>query len=433
MSPARYDLAIVGGGFSGTALAFALAKTLPSAARIALIERGTAGAGVAYDAAPGMLMNGPARAMSALESEALDLVRYAGCAPDELVERRLYGAYLRDVLRRARETHPGITVVTADVHDIVPASGGYHILGESVAIDARSVVLATGTPPPSRRALPATGPTIYQNPWKVPNAELSGDVAVVGSGLTALDTIAALAENPRIGTVWVISRSGRLPLEERPELRAAAPEALALDAASPLRLLRTLRRAAARDTYDWRSVVDAIRRSTPAIWSAWTPRQRRQFLRHAAPMWSIHRFRAPSATLERARTLEAQGRLRFWRGTIDRVEVETQLGLFLSDGGHISVDAAVNATGPSFTEAFHTQPLLRTLRARRAIAPDELGLGIAIDGDLRALGTYPGLFVIGPATRSRWYEATAIPEIRRQADRLAAYVAATAFESAGAA
>src|SRR5882672_2889090 len=135
-------LVVIGGGFSGAALAIQLLRQPVSAAtRVVVIERGEAiGRGVAYARRDyPYLLNVPASQMSAFADWPLDFVDFAASrgiagAAQAFLPRQLYGEYLSARLESAE--HRRWMVAPADGRDV----------------PAKAVVLATATPPP--RCLP---------------------------------------------------------------------------------------------------------------------------------------------------------------------------------------------------------------------------------------------------------------------------------------
>src|SRR5829696_4315259 len=95
-------IAIVGAGFSGTALAYRLLRSTHAVpTRVVLIERAQRfGPGLAYsNRAAGTTLNVPAARMSIDEARPGDLLEYLHAraipvTPEEFVPRTLYGEYL---------------------------------------------------------------------------------------------------------------------------------------------------------------------------------------------------------------------------------------------------------------------------------------------------------------------------------------------------
>jgi uncharacterized NAD(P)/FAD-binding protein YdhS len=100
------------------------------------------------------------------------------------------------------------------------------------------------------------------------------------------------------------------------------------------------------------------------------------------------------------------------------------------DHGSSSTDLAagrlINCTGPASDITTTADPLLRHLLDPGLARPDPLRLGpdTGARGALRDADGRPAsdLFALGPPMRGRWYETTAIPEIRDQAAALACYL-----------
>ena len=92
----------------------------------------------------------------------------------------------------------------------------------------------------------------------------------------------------------------------------------------------------------------------------------------------------------------------------------------------VFADAVVNCTGPRSDVSRTSDPLLRRLVERGLIAPDPLRLGVDCtpDGEVRDSrgDVVPGLFVVGPPRKGVLWETTAVPEIRVQADAIAATI-----------
>jgi uncharacterized NAD(P)/FAD-binding protein YdhS len=72
---------------------------------------------------------------------------------------------------------------------------------------------------------------------------------------------------------------------------------------------------------------------------------------------------------------------------------------------------------------------MRQLLASGLVRPDPSGFGVEIDTGSRPLGPSgaptPGLYVAGPLAQGRFWEITAVPDIRVQASRIADAVLAT--------
>src|ERR1700689_359528 len=110
-----FTVAIIGGGFSGAALAAQLLRQSPSNTSVVLVERGArVGRGVAYGTPCGQhLLNVPAKNMTAYPDDPEHLLRWArlnhdaNVQPGDFLPRQVYGRYAAFVLQQEVERHPG--------------------------------------------------------------------------------------------------------------------------------------------------------------------------------------------------------------------------------------------------------------------------------------------------------------------------------------
>lgn len=434
------DTAIVGGGASGSAVLLALAQRQDTLSRTMLFDPNPPGPGTAYrDRQPdSLLMNGAARAMSIVPGDDEHLVRRLGGERNALIPRKRYGEYVAQTLALAFAENPNIDYCAAEIVDIA-ARGNSYVLTDRAGTEhvARNVVLGLGNFEPNDAFLPAAARSFagyHGNPWHLDTRNVRGDVVVLGSRLTALDVAAQLEECGFGGSITMISRHGLVPALEDPDVRGLDPESMNLDARSPLALLRSLRSAAREHCAnggDWRAVIDSIREITPAIWAGWDTRERRRFLRHAQSYWAAHRFRVPAQTYQAFKRLEASGQLRVLAGRLTGAGLlgENTLRMTISrpsDELDIHAGTVVNATGPNLDYCNVSHPLVRSALRRGLIRPDALKLGIDVTSELQCISAAgvpaPNLYTLGPAVRGHFYEATALPEIRDHASRVAASI-----------
>lgn len=187
---------------------------------------------------------------------------------------------------------------------------------------------------------------------------------------------------------------------------------------SPLQALQIVRahvREAGTKGIPWQRVFDAVRPIAATIWNGWTLRQRAQFLRHLRTLWDVHRHRMA-------------GRIQGLEQKIGGVRAKVRFRQ--GDVSELNVAAVINCTGPQSDIRRSNQPLLQHLLNRNLVAPDTLGLGLESDDCvLNVNGFEPWLFALGALTRPAWWEITAVPEIRAQAERLARKIASNADET----
>ncbi|HTU83353.1 MAG TPA: FAD/NAD(P)-binding protein [Candidatus Acidoferrales bacterium] len=431
-----YDAIVVGGGLAGTTVIAELAAGAPRNFTALLVDGGEPGPGSAY-ATPSehLYMNGSALAMSAVPGDERHLVRWLRNQPDHAkIPRRLFGRYLRERFYAAVARRPRFHVARAEIVDLLPApGGGFEAIDDGGnRYRARAVVLALGNYPPDDAFLPEAlrhYEGFVGDPWRFDPQGVREDVLVIGSGLTAMDAV-ALLERTAVRRVHVISRHGLVPATDG-HCVEAPPEAPGLRTETPYALLRTLRRAARRHQAaggDWRDVIEAIREMSASIWASWDLRERRRFLRHVQPYWSIHRYRVPEKTAEAFARMERSGRLVRYRGraVAARKREDGRLDVDVRGNGatqSIAVETVVNCTGPNGDYARVRHPLVRNAIARGLLRPDPLRLGLDATPEFRVVDGYgrphETLFALGPPLRGLFYETTAVPETRDQAAAIA--------------
>ncbi len=454
MSRHAPTIVVIGGGFSGAAVAAHLLRR-GKPARIVLANRfGPIGRGVAYGTRfEAHVLNVPAGRMSALPEDPDHFVRWARTRDDAIrsdtfVSRRIYGEYLESLLREAEQHVPRaahlerLVGVARDV-EVRPNGESAEVVFAGARVAAEHVVLALGNYSPAN---PATvGGEFYESDRYVRDPWVRGaleavrpgeSVLLVGTGLTMMDVALDLAARGVRLPLFAVSRHGLLPRAHRTGQASLGSDALppGLDGPprSVARYTRLVRRhAAARAAAgrDWREVIGALRPITPALWMGLTCEERARFLRHLRPWWDIHRHRAAPGTARAIEKMLSAGdlsvraaRILGYRPVANEVEV-TIRPRGASEAGRVHVHRVVNCTGPSSDVRRVGDPLLDALLSRRLLRPDPLALGVetAADGALLDAAGRPSrvLSLVGPLLRADYWEATAVPELRQHAARLA--------------
>jgi uncharacterized NAD(P)/FAD-binding protein YdhS len=304
-----FDVAIVGGGFSGASLAAALLRRSEPQLSAVLIERdGNPGRGVAYGTpCDRHLLNVPAQKMSGLADDPLHFLRWAQknyaatVQPGDYLPRRLYGQYVESILREANESHPGRFEWQRDEAEAIRQVNGeteiYLRSGRNIV--AEKVVLALGNFPPADPNLSGrteASARYVSNPWAANGLDAARHneaVLLVGSGLTSVDVAIALRERGFEGKIHMLSRHGLLPQAHKPADQWAAfwSDESPRTARGMFRLLREQAHEARKQNYDWRAVLDSLRPFAQKIWGSLPLKERRRFLRHLRAYWDVHRHR----------------------------------------------------------------------------------------------------------------------------------------------
>lgn len=436
---------IVGAGFSGALLATHLLRR--TSARVTLLDRsGVFGRGAAYAAMGDVRqLNVRSGRMSAFDDDPDHFVRWLSrripdqADPNGFASRSAYGAYVSDIVREAGAEHPGrLLRRAAEVVALTPGPGCFRVRTQDGRESrADMVVLALGNFPPSSPDQ-ISGyrdfPRYVENPAAPGQLDLIGrndDVAVLGSGLTAVDMLLELDARGWVGKATLISRRGLAPQSHaEAQFAVAAPPPAQL---SLSRQLKAFRDAARRKP--WPELMDELRPHGQVLWSRLTLVERRRFLRHLRPWWDAHRHRiAPEVAAQLAR-LRARGRLSIVAGKVQAVRHgRGKIELTYRPRGEFEVQRLatewlLNCTGPELDPARVTDPFLEQLLDDGVARRDALGLGLNVGLDLRIIDragrAHAKLFAMGPCARGEVWEALAVPDIRVQALSLAKEIART--------
>ncbi|MEH2114618.1 MBL fold metallo-hydrolase [Nostoc sp.] len=268
-------------------------------------------------------------------------------------------------------------------------------------------------------------------------AELEPDAAVllIGTGLTMVDMVVSLHARNHRGKIYAVSRRGLFPLPHqstKPYPAFLTPDTAPKTLRGLLRRIRREMQTAVVQGYNWRSVIDSLRPITQQLWQQLPRVEQKRLLRHATPYWDVHRHRiAPEigkvvqGMLDSGQLTITAGRIQDYQTTPNAVAVtvrqrQTQANQVLQ------VSRVVNCTGVQANYQRSPQSLIANLRTQGLIRPNDIGLGLdtAADGAvLDAQGKRSSLFyTLGTPRKGNLWETIAVPELREQAQILAATV-----------
>jgi uncharacterized NAD(P)/FAD-binding protein YdhS len=447
----RVDIAILGGGFSGTMVAANLLRRATGPLTVAVVERRDAmGRGVAYSTTESChLLNVPAAGMSAWPDEPGHFLAwlkaqpgFEDALPTTFAPRPLYGRYVESVLDEAeRGAAPGVSFVRVRDEAVglaLTPTGARVDLAGSTPLEAGRVVLAIGHFPPADPPVPGAqsfylSARYVAEPWVPGMLDAVGpdeDVLLIGAGLTAIDWALSLAARGHRGHMHLLSRQGRLPHVHVPGLspRPAEPPGAPHTATGLLAWVRGEVRAAEGAGLDWRQAIDGLRPHLQGLWRGLSHAERRRFLRHARPFWEVHRHRMAPEVAGAIARLRDSGQLTLHAGRVTGYEdgpAAVRVSVRQRRGGSASVEVArvVNCTGPEADFRKKRHPLVANLLERGLVRPDALGMGIEVSDDgavLDAQGTPSDtIFALGPVRKGGLWETTAVPELRGQARAIA--------------
>jgi uncharacterized NAD(P)/FAD-binding protein YdhS len=360
-----------------------------------------------------------------------------------LPPRWVYGEYLADTALTAIDAlrAAGWRVDVVNAHVTGYAGNELHTeVGDRVRVD-RAVLAVGGGSPHDHYGLSGTAGFVRE-PYPLANTltEVPPDahVAVIGSGLTAVDVVAALAARGHRGPISLLSRSGMLPfVQQRPtelSLRRLTVDRLAPGLTFE-KLVEWMRAELGADyddfaaelatapTADWlrdqlaavdspnlgrRTLLLAIRTVGPAAWPL-LPERERKWLRdnHFRLINNLSSPMVPHNAAILSGLLDS-GQVRLAPG-VRKIEATTR-GFTVDTGW--DADAVVNAVNPPpYAIPAEAAGLVSTLLAEGVVEPGTLG-------GLRAVPA-GGWHVLGNLAADSMPIATSPPGLAMEAERLA--------------
>ncbi|CAM6111196.1 unnamed protein product [Calypogeia fissa] len=499
-STAIPHIVIIGGGFTGSIAAVQLVRQATIPLRITLINHGSPVArGIAYSSYRAEhLLNVPARNMSALAEDPDHFVNWLTKQSDyaqiniqqlrdEFMPRQLYGGYLQSILMeyvRTPSDDASCSIIRSCSIDLVEGEAvDIQLVGSSRPAEADATVqsdIATATVDPTEKGLVAqvflsngrcldsadkvllaTGnetpadlpgtasstvshhPGWCANPWSDWPSKLppnGATIALLGTGLTAVDAIITLLAKNWTGTIRAISRHGLLPHShfKKDELQSIASVAADFPPANVNLCALTLNDLANMVEqhcerlrglgFSPAILVDKMRPITQKIWQSWPLKDKREFMSRYAARWNILRHRIAPTLHTQIEAAISSGLLKVSAGSIQMVSAcGDKLSIETCDqqGASHKVEASlvVNCTGPQTAFSKTRSYLLRNILRRGLIDPDGLDMGVCVSSDFcatdRKCERSPIFYVIGPLIRGTLWETIAVPELRQQARQVA--------------
>ncbi len=428
----RARVVIVGGGYTGAAVAVQLANAVGERIAITIVEpREEVGCGMAYSTRdPDHRLNGP------LDNHLLDPARADGlrewCAREGVltadrdaqaanggtyVRRGDFGRFVASAVREAA-ARPGTSLRhhRAMALGVECAGKVTHVIAsDGTRFPADMMLIATGNGTPRLPALFsrfAGDSRVIVNPF---DAEALGRlraasrILLVGSGLTAMDVTATLLRHGKRHRIDALSRHGLRPATHRERVPDLSPLTLleriegpvpeyalhALGARSMRALSRALRERIAGSVHagaDWREAFDELRNVVWQVWPRVPAAEKRRFLRHLRIHYDTYRFRVPPQTRARVESAERNGEVGFHAGRLvgiaangDALRFDCPARAGAHDSSH-DYDAIVNCTGLEADCGARSNPFLASLLAAGLLRHDDCGFGFAVDAQCRPIG-----------------------------------------------
>lgn len=450
------DIAIIGGGASGTLLLLQLLRQTTKPLHIAVFDRTNCFArGAAYGTAePHHLLNVRCSRMGAFAEEPNHFFRWLQDHPeqwqpfctfpphvDSFLSRKLYGNYLNDLLQKAlNDPHNPSQVYCrpAEVTELKFQSEVWHLQTAAQSYVAKQVVLALGNYPPRfplKNKSFLDHPNFIKHPWKNSLEKIPCDqsVLILGTGLTAIDQLLTLFQQQKHrGTVHVMSRRGLFPqshLTYNGLETFYETEPLPKTARHLVHDIRNKNRKLLANNRNWQVTVESLRSWTQKLWNNLSLLEKKKFLRHAMPYWDIHRHRCAPVLAAQLQQWQLEKRFVLHRGRLFQSKINNNhFKIYYRSRHQLSIQSftcqwIINATGLEQDYTKIVDPLVQNLLKQKIVVPHPLKMGLEVDATGRlqnGKGKYWNtLFTLGPPRRGYLLETTAIPEIRSQAKELA--------------
>lgn len=452
------SIAIIGGGFSGLmALRHLVAQArVPLTIDVHEAEAALLAKGRAYSTPePDHLLNVPAAKMGAFPDKIDDFYLWLGAnkprwralhpsfaaaadyAADAFVPRMIYADYLAAILEEAK------TLATAGGHTLrfvferVTAVDAARVVTTQSGANARyDVVLLAMGHYGVRDLLVQDHSAVLMRPWDHTDAKnfwrwfdtqnwrAESRIAVIGTGLSAVDMIQSIASRGFAGTVIALSRQGNFPAVHRLEPRGESPLPQAdafTDDADAFHDVVMRQMQAAGD--GWRQVIDDLRPITNAIWQGFSTAQQETFLRRYFSWWNPLRHRMPQSSATLLESMRQSGKLRVVLGHVESCEIlkDGELRVVLKDAAPVEAEALISTMGFTYRVADAQNTLVATLADSKLLRPTAFGTGLqsGVAGEVAT-----GIYSIGPLRFGALLETLAVPELRTQS-REAAMAALT--------
>ncbi|QYO67435.1 FAD/NAD(P)-binding protein [Leptolyngbya sp. 7M] len=444
------NIAIIGGGASGTLLAINLLRQpSPAPLKITLFEkRQKLACGVAFSTENERhLLNVPASKMSAFPDDPNNFVSWLNknghsFEPNDFVPRRLFGEYLKYLLDNELASAPSsrsLDIIAGKVDSFIAKEGKYNMpLSDGSVLRFDDVVLAFGNFLPPHPTVPdltfTTSPKYIRDIWNSEsgkNIERTDDVLIVGTGLSMADVVLRLEGDGHQGKITAISTKGILPAVHKLGFHYESFADELLGAKRITDIFKTVRRHirnAEKIGSDWRAVIDSLRPITQELWYGLPATEKRYFMQHLSRYWNAVRHRMPAKVAVTIQQLIQSGKLTILSGRLRHISLD-ESGHFLvnfTTGGkqsYVSADVLINCIASESNFALIDSELVRVLLRDGLIRCDPLNMGLdaTLDGKLIGANGSPsdGLWTLGTSLKGTLWESTAIPEIRVQARALA--------------
>jgi uncharacterized NAD(P)/FAD-binding protein YdhS len=364
------ELYIVGGGFSGTVLAYELI-TQNKAEKVFVIEKNKHNLfrGVAYNChSDNYLLNVKAKDLGFRMDFPLDFFEWLNqnypskFSENDFVSRNIYGRYLQE--------------------RISPLLGEslFHIEDEVVDIDSKKEYLIglKGEYAYSKVFLAIGGGYLY--PDLPSDLVRQKDIYIKGTGLSSIDVVIDLYKNHFNGIFHLYSRHGLLPIAHDHGSGNFQISNRLIDLFSSIKKIY-------KEQNETQYVILQLRPKLEELWNGFTIKERNQFKKFIKPYWEVFRHRTPAEHLIIINQLILENRL-----IISRIKENVD---YIDCSGFNKIDQ---------------NKFFNSLIDKNILKKDDFNWG--------ATSQDSNIKILGPLQRFEKFEITAIREIREEIKKL---------------
>lgn len=211
------------------------------------------------------------------------------------------------------------------------------------------------------------------------------EIHIKGAGLTAFDAIISLQDLNYMGTIFLHSRSKRIPQPHNQKINNFLNPIIDIsDAQIPLSILFKKFVSRCRNSDNWQEKFDSIRPITNDIWNQFTLEKKKRFMRHLFRLYNIHRHRSPISIYNKIAHLLMYQKVVLTNEALKNLDF-------------------IDCTGFNFN---YRDQLIESLIANNIVRKNELEMGID--------SSKKNFFIIGALNSGSLLETTAINEIKCQ-------------------
>ena len=428
------EICIIGDGYSSAMLLLNLAKNKFNLKKIVIIGPRQLGAGQAFAIHDSdYRLNGPSDRVKLFNEEQLDFHNWAKkniidvkaeTKIGKFYKRKDFAEYLRYKLESLKN-YSDINQIEEIAENIdIKDGAGQVLLSNGTVITANIIIMATGNATPTwpfRVAL--KNRNLVELPWCQnwkKNVKSGSVVAILGSGLTALDAIYELNQINFSGEIIVISPKGLLPsvhIGWYPPKKIKWPKDL-----NALLFYKFMRQKLGNLSWndpEWQRVFDGLREGISDAWINLSPNDRRKLMKHFGWLWQLMRFRSSPQVAKSLSNFLKKGKIQIIKNRATHLEKisDDKFLIKLKNGEALNANFIINCTGSSQNK------LMKNLIKRNFVKADKaFPIHPEINSNLQVVTnvSHPffKLFAVGPPTAHFCGDVIGATKIARQAEKL---------------